>query len=70
MSRRVEDEIDYIDQILNESVDDYDLEDECDFCGSKLSYGHSPDHKELKMEEIAQCHECGNLERRKIHSIN
>ncbi len=44
--------------------------DECKVCGSKLSFNHLPDYKNLLLQESARCMECGCTNRKVIHVLS
>lgn len=44
--------------------------DVCSSCGSKLVFGHLPDYKNMIIQEIARCVECGQVIRKVIHALN
>lgn len=44
--------------------------DECDQCGTRLSFSHLCDFKNLIVHETSRCPECGHKRKKKIHIIN
>ncbi len=42
----------------------------CQSCGHELILSHTPDHKNLLMQEDAHCINCGKGNRKIIHIIN
>ncbi len=43
---------------------------ECKVCGSKLSFSHLSDFKNMIIQETSRCSECGHKNKKKIHIIN
>jgi hypothetical protein len=44
--------------------------DECYACKAKLVFSHSPDYKNLVVQETARCLDCGRCNRKIIFIIN
>ncbi|MBF0205378.1 MAG: hypothetical protein HQK53_00670 [Oligoflexia bacterium] len=44
--------------------------DLCATCGSRLVLGHLPDYKNLLIQEIARCVECGHVIRKVIYVLS
>jgi len=44
--------------------------DACQVCGAKLMLSHQTDYRNLLVQENAICPDCGNKDRKMIHSVH